>query len=218
GPLEQANARWGGLGSWDAPNQPTKFQNWDQVIAFINRFYKELGEITSTRGWNVSAWCDFRNFMDQTFADGVKRAADICKAEDPYALCATEGGQSPFAFGWYNYEQVLRAVDVIEPYNIGNNVEVVRSLKPSAIMMSTHGFGGFRPRHGQTPSPEQERIAQKRVTQPIWWGLFHSHNCALIWDNNEPNNKFVDLESGKVTISGETFSPIFHELRAGIGK
>ncbi|HWF67447.1 MAG TPA: hypothetical protein VN670_09080, partial [Acidobacteriaceae bacterium] len=183
GPLEQANARWGGLGSWDAPNQPTKFQNWDQVIAFINRFYKELGEITSTRGWNVSAWCDFRNFMDQTFADGVKRAADICKAEDPYALCATEGGQCPFAFGWYNYEQVVRAVDVIEPYNIGNNVEVIRSLKPSVIMMSTHGFGGFSTKPGQ-PLSAAEKIEQKRAVRPIWWGLFHSHNCALIWDDN----------------------------------
>lgn len=217
GPLDQANARWGGLGSWDAPNEPTKFQSWEQVIAFVNRFYKELGEATSTRGWNVSAWCDFRNFMDETFADGVKRAADFCKTEDPHALCGTEGGQSPFAFGWYNYEQVMRAVDVIEPYNIGNNVEVVRSLKPSCIMMSTHGFGGIASKPGQ-PLTEKERTEQKRTTQPIWWGLFHNHNAALIWDNNEPSTKFVDLETGDLTVSAETFSPIFHELRGGIGK
>lgn len=217
GSLSEANARWGGLGEWDAPDEPTKFASWDEVIAFINRFYKELGEVTSTRGWNVSAWCDFRNFMDETFADAVKRAADICKEEDANALCGTEGGQSPFAFGWYNYEQVLRAVDVIEPYNIGNNVEVVRSLKSSAIMMSTHGFGGFSSKPGQ-PLTDREKLEQKRSTQPIWWGLFHKHNAALIWDDNEPENKFVDLETGQVTVSGETFSPIFHELRAGIGK
>ncbi len=217
GPLDQANARWGGLGSWDAPNVPTKFQNWGEVIAFINRFFKELSEITSTRGWNVSAWCDFRNFMDETFADGVKRAADICKAEDPYALCGTEGGQCPFAFGWYNYEQVVRVVDVIEPYNIGNNVEVIRSLKPSVIMMSTHGFGGFSSKRGE-PLTAKERISQKRAIRPIWWGLFHSHNAALIWDNNEPANQFVDMKTGELTVSADTFSEIFHELRAGIGK
>ncbi len=217
GPLDQANARWGGLGSWDAPNKPTTFQNWAQVATFIKRYYKELSEITSTRHWNVSAWCDFRNFMDETFADGVKRAADICKAEDPYALCGTEGGQSPFAFGWYNYEQVVRAVDVIEPYNIGNNVEVIRSLKPSTIMMSTHGFGGFKSKPGEQLTAK-EVIAQKRAVLPIWWGLFHSHNAALIWDNNEPANAFVDMSTGKLTVSAETFSPIFHELRAGIGK
>lgn len=218
GPLENANARWGGLGSWNAPNEPTKFADWNQVITFVNRFYKELTETRSTRGWNVSAWCDFRNFMDQTFADGVKRAADICKAEDPDALCGTEGGQCPFAFGWYNYEQVVRAVDVIEPYNIGNNVEVIRSLKPSMIMMSTHGFGGMPNKKPGEPLSDKERLEQMRATRPIWWGLFHNHNAALIWDDNEPTTKFVDMSTGKLTMSAETFSPLFHELRGGIGK
>jgi hypothetical protein len=214
GPLDEANARWGGLGSWDAPNEPTTFKTWREVAAFIKRYFKELGEITSTRHWNVAPWCDFRNFMDETFADGVKRAADICKAEDPYALCATEGGQCPFAFGWYNYEQVVRAVDVIEPYNIGNNVEVVRSLNPAVIMISTHGFGTV-PGHALT---EKERIAQKRQVRPIWWGLFHRHNAALIWDDNEAGNEFVNMRTGKLTASAETFSGTFHELRAGVGK
>ncbi len=217
GPLDQANARWGGLGSWNAPNKPTTFKTWGQVAAFLNRYFKELGEITSTRHWNVSPWCDFRNFMDETFADGVKRAADICKAEDPYALCATEGGQCPFAYGWYNYEQVVRAIDVIEPYNIGNNVEVIRSLNPAVIMISTHGFGGFKAKPGEALS-EKERTEQKRAIRPIWWGLFHRHNAALIWDDNEAANEFVDMSTGQLTTSADTFSGIFHELRAGIGK
>jgi len=50
------------------------------------------------------------------------------------------GSQAPFAFGWYNYENVVKQVDVIEPYNIGNNVEVIRSLNRDVIMVSTHGF------------------------------------------------------------------------------
>ncbi len=214
GPLDRANARWGSVGAWNVPNEPTKFQNWGQVIAFIKRFYKELGQVTSTRGWDVSAWCNFRNFMDETFADSVKRAADICKAEDPYALCGTEGGQSPFAFGWYNYEQVVRVVDVIEPYNSANNVEVVRSLKPSIIMMSTHTFNA---KPGQ-PLMAKEHIEQKRTIRPIWWGLFHSHNAALVWDANLPTIKFVDQNTGKLTTSAEAAFPIFHELRGGIGK
>ena len=214
GPLDQANARWGGLGSWDAPDKPTTFKTWGEVAAFIQRYFKELGEVTSTHKWNVSAWCDFRNFMDETFADGVKRAADICKAEDPYALCSTEGGQCPFAYGWYNYEQVVRAVDVIEPYNIGNNVEVIRSLNPATIMISTHGFGAV-PGHAMT---EKEKIDQKRQVRPIWWGLFHRHNAALIWDDNEEGTQFVNLRTGKLTASAATFSDTFHELRSGIGK
>jgi len=217
GPLDEANARWGGMGSWDAPDKPTTFKNWSEVAAFLNRYFKELGEITSTRHWNASPWCDFRNFMDQTFADAIKRAGEICKAEDPYALTGTEGGQCPFAYGWYNYEQVVRAIDVIEPYNIGNNVEIIRSLNPATIMISTHGFGGFQSKPGQ-PLSEKERIQQKRAIRPIWWGLFHRHNAALIWDDNEARNEFVDMSTGKLTTSAETFSGIFDELRAGIGK
>lgn len=214
GTLGQANARWGGLGSWNAPNRPTTFKNWDEVIAFLQRFYKELGEVTSTRGWNVSAWCDFRNFMDATYADAVKKAGDICKAEDPHAVCATEGAQVPAAFGWYNYEQVVRAVDAIEVYNRGNNVEVIRSLKPSVIMFSTH-------RYSTLPGMKLDaggRLRQNWAIRPIWWGVFHNHNAALIWDNNEVENRFVDPATGKLTLSAETFSPMFHELRGGLGK
>ena len=54
--------------------------------------------------------------------------------------------------------------------------------------------------------------------RPIWWGLFHRHNAALIWDDNEAGNEFVNQRTGKLTASAETFSDTFHELRAGIGK
>ncbi len=214
GPLNEANIRWGGAAGFFAPDEPTKFQNWGQVRAVIERYYKELGEVTSTHGWNVSSWCVFRNFMDETFADAVKRAADVCKAEDPHALCATEGGQAPFAFGWYNYEQVVRAVDVIEPYNIGECVEVIRSLKPEMIMLQTSGTG-YTP--GQ-PLTASQRLAQKRANRPIWWGLFHNHNGTIIWDDNEKGLAFVDEHTGQPTPAADAFSATMLELRAGLGK
>jgi hypothetical protein len=214
GPLPKANDRWGRRAGWKAVQKPTNFQTWSQVLDFLKRFYKELGEVSSTDGWNVSAWCDFRNFMDATFADAVLRAAQVCKAEDPYARCATEGGQCPFPFGWYNYDQVLRAVDVIEPYNIGNNVEVIRSLKPEAIMVSTHGFQ-YEP---GKPLTEKDRLAQKRAIRPIWWGVFHAHRGNLIWDDNLRNYRFIDEKTRELTPAAETFSEVFKELHRGIPK
>lgn len=214
GPLPKANDRWGRRAGWKAVQKPTNFQTWTQVLDFLKRFYKELGEVNSTDGWNVSAWCDFRNFMDASFADAVLRAAQVCKAEDPYARCATEGGQCPFPFGWYNYEQVLRAVDVIEPYNIGNNVEVIRSLKPEAIMVSTHGYQ-------YTPGKQltaEDRLQQKRAVRPIWWGVFHAHRGSLIWDDNLTNYRFVDEKTRELTPAAETFSEVFKELHQGVPK
>src|SRR5436190_795808 len=140
GSLERANQRWGTHTGWGAPEKPAGFKSWAEVAACVNRFYHELSEVRSTEGWNVSPSCDFRNFMDSTFADAIGRARAVCQAEDPHARCSTEGGQCPFAFGWYNYENVVKVVDVIEPYNIGNNVEVIRSLNPGVIMVSTHGY------------------------------------------------------------------------------
>ena len=213
GPLEQFNIRCGNRAGWNAPHDPTKFKSWSEVKAFYFRFDNELGEVRSTKGWNISPWSDFRNFMDSTYADAVLRAATVCKAEDPHAICATEGGQAPFAFGWYNYEQVVRAVDAIEAYNIGNNVEVIRSLKPEMIMLKTVGYN-HKP---GTPMTAEDHLRQRQEVRPVWWALFHTHQGTIIWDAQEEGGTFVDLETGQLTFSAETFMSTFRELRSGLG-
>src|SRR5437773_1275470 len=213
GPLAAANARWGKRGGWRTSQAPTKFANWSEVAAFMKRFYAEVAEIRSTEGWNMAAWCDFRNFMDATFAAAVQRARAMCKAEDPEALCATEGGQAPAAFGWYNYQRVVRSVDVIEPYNTANNVELVRSLNPKVAILGTHAFS-FTP---GKPLTDPDRVEQKRKVREIWWQLSHGSRALIIWDNLEPNIRFVD-KNHELTPSAEAFSEVFHEVRSGIGR
>lgn len=214
GPIENANALWGSQTSWGAPDQPTTFKSWGEVSTFLDRYYRELSEVRSTDGWDVTPWCDFRNFMDLSFAEAIQRARAICKAEDPHARCSTEGGQCPFAFGWYNYENVVKSVDVIEPYNIGNNVEVIRSLNPNVIMLSTHGFE-HKP---GAPLTERDLLFRKRAIRPIWWGLFHGHRGVFIWDEVLPEYRFVDPATGELTPSAETFADTFNELHNGISK
>ena len=214
GSIENANVRWGTHTTWAAEQHPAGFKSWPEVVAFLNRFYHELAQVRATEGWNVSPWCDFRNFMDETFADAVGRARAVCKAEDPHARCATEGGQVPFAFGWYNYENVVKVVDVIEPYNGGNNVEIIRSLNPEVIMISTHGFE-HKP---GAPLTEEDRLFQKRAPQPIWWGLFHGHRGSIIWDDNLPDYRFVDEETRQLTPAAEAFADTFKELHQGVAK
>jgi len=107
----------------------------------------------------------------------------------------------------------VRVVDVIEPYNIGNNVEVIRSLKPETIMLSTVGFD-HKP---GTPMTAEDRLRQRQAVRPVWWELFHSHQGTIIWDNQEETGTFVDLKSGQLTPSAETFRDVFRELRSGMG-
>ena len=213
GPLEAANTRWGKRGGWKTDQRPTTFRSWAEVASFMKRFYAEVAEIRSTTGWNVAAWCDFRNFMDATFAAAVQRARALCKAEDPDALCATEGGQAPAAFGWYNYQHVVRSVDVIEPYNTANNVELVRSLNSKVAILGTHAFS-YKP---GKPLTELDRVEQKRKVREIWWQLFHGYKGAIIWDDLEANYRFVDTNH-RLTPAAEAFSEVFHEVRSGIAR
>ena len=83
GSLDRANERWGTQTGWGAPNKPAGFKSWSEVATFLNRFYQELGQVRSTQGWNVSPWCDFRNFMDLTFADAIGRARAVCQVPRP---------------------------------------------------------------------------------------------------------------------------------------
>ena len=214
GPIEEANERWGTHTSWGAQQHPVGFKSWADVVTVVKRYYQELSEVRSTEGWNVAPWCDFRNFMDQTFADAIGRARATCREEDHHARCATEGGQSPFPFGWYNYENVVKVVDVIEPYNGGNSDEVIRSLNHKVIMLSTHGYS-HKPGVALT---EEDRRYQKRAPQSIWWGLFHQHRGSIIWDANIPEFAFVNQQTGEITPSATTFAETFKELRRGIGK
>jgi hypothetical protein len=85
GSIAKANERWGTQTSWGAAQHPAGFKSWAEVVTFLKRFYQELSAVRSTEGWNVSPRCDFRNFMDQTFADAIGRARAVCQAEDPQA-------------------------------------------------------------------------------------------------------------------------------------
>ncbi|HVH73044.1 MAG TPA: beta-galactosidase trimerization domain-containing protein, partial [Candidatus Dormibacteraeota bacterium] len=111
-------------------------------------------------------------------------------------------------------ENVVKQIDVIEPYNIGNNVEVIRSLNSDVIMISTHGFQ-HKP---GTPLTEEDHLYQKRAPQPIWWGLFHGHRGSIIWDDNLPDYRFVDEETRRLTPAALTFADTFQELHKGIAK
>jgi len=217
GSLEAANIAWGMKGGWTADQKPTKFKSWAEVIAYIRRLEKTMAEVNSTEGWNLAAWCDFRNFMDQMMANFVYRAGDYCRSLDPHARIGAEGGQSPWAFGWYNYENVCEVVDVIESYNIGNNVEIIRGLGNHRIVqLNTHGFQ-FKVGSKESDLTPDDGVAQKQATRKVWWQLFHESRAAIIWDYTERDFRFVD-EYRELTPAALTFKDTFGEVRSGIGK
>ena len=97
---------------------------------------------------NFAAWADFKAWMDVAFADALRRGTDAVHAADPSALAAIEGAQMP-GWGGYDYTRLAHAVDVMEVYDAGENLSILRSFNPRLIPLTT-SFGaraGGRPRH-----------------------------------------------------------------------
>ena len=175
--IPELNREWG-----------TTFPNWDLVTPpTTHQTMKRTDD-------NFAAWADFKEWMDVTFADALRMGTDAIESVDPHAYVNIGGGQRP-GWGGYDYARIVKSLTAIEPYDIGNNVEIIRSLNPAMAMMST-GFAN---------GPwEQQRV---------WRELFHGHRGLIIWDENHE----YALPDGKPGARGLEASKYYNEIRSGLG-
>jgi hypothetical protein len=141
---------------------------------------------------NFSAWADFKEGMDAAFASAVQAGTDAVHAADPAALAAIEGAQIP-GWGGYDYSKLASTVDVMELYDAGNNVEIVRALNPRLIEIAT-AFAGDP---NQVPS--------------LWHQVFLGSRGLIVWDEA---NALVD-DAGRPSALGQSSAAIFAALRDG---
>ncbi len=179
GSVEGINRQWG-----------TNFQRLDDVAPLTTDEMMQRGDE------NWSAWADHRTFMNLTFAKAARKASDTVKAVDPAAIGGLVGGQAPGAFGGYDYWLLSKAIDVIEPYNIGVNREIWRSFAPHKPALTT-GFG-----------------AEPIEIWRLWYQALHGDRGVIIYDEK---NRYLNAE-GKLTELGERIAPTYRELTGGIVK
>ncbi|MHC4712754.1 MAG: beta-galactosidase trimerization domain-containing protein [Planctomycetota bacterium] len=179
GSLEGINRQWG-----------TDFKNLDDVTPFTTDRMLARGDD------NFSPWADHRFFMNKVFADVVRAGTDAALAEDPEIYIGLVGCQMPAAFGGYDYWLLSRAMTCIEPYNIGNNREIWRSLVPHKPAVTTaFGFGD-------------------REIWRLWYQMLHGDLGIIIYDE-----KFRYLnEDGGPSELGASIAPTYRELTGGIRK
>ncbi|KKK64182.1 hypothetical protein LCGC14_2986800, partial [marine sediment metagenome] len=62
----------------------TAFKSVDDAAAYLKKFEQWVArqDAADTRGWNLSWWCDFREYMDEYMARGLARARDIADLDD----------------------------------------------------------------------------------------------------------------------------------------
>jgi hypothetical protein len=177
GSLDALNGEWG-----------ASFASWDAVEPMLT------AEVLKREDGNFAAWADFKEWMDVAFARAVAAGSAALHSADPDAVAAIEGCQIPGS-GGYDYSRLAGAVDAMELYDYGDNVELVRSLAPQKILLTTSFVGG--------------RVEQHRV----WRELLRGARGLVLWDEKR---EFVDA-NGNIGPRGELSKTYFNEIRDGLG-
>ncbi len=179
GSLEGINREWG-----------TRFRTLEEVTPLSTDEMMKRGDD------NLSPWADHRTFMNLTFASAAGKAGDAARAVDPKAIAGLVGCQMPAAFGGYDYWLLSQAIDVAEPYNIGNNREIWRSFAPRKPALTT-GFG-----------------ADPTEIWRLWYQALHGDRGVIIYDEQ---NRYLQPD-GQLTPLGNLVAPTYRELTGGIGR
>ena len=176
GTLAALNGQWG-----------TSFGAWDLVTPQTTR------EAMRHTDNNYSSWADHKEWMDVSYARALKMGVDAIHSVDPDAYAAIAGGQMP-GWGGYDYYRLTQVLDAIEPYDIGSNIEMIRSFKPSMAFVTTAFARGAWEKHR------------------IWFELLHGARGNIIWED-KPEHV---AEDGSIGDRGREVEPYYRELRSGI--
>jgi hypothetical protein len=132
--------------------------------------------------------------MDIAFARALKAGADAINSVDPDAYVSICGAQMP-GWGGYDYYRLTNALSALEPYNIGSNVEIIRSINPRTVMLTTAFAQGPWEKHR------------------IWYELLHGSRGIIIWDEKAEYVARGDLKVGE---RGRQTQAYYNELRSGL--
>ena len=177
GTLEALNHQW-----------ETQFASWNSVMPLTtDAAMKQTGD-------NFSAWSDFKEWMDVAYAAALKMGTDAIHSVDPEAYVGIGGGQMP-GWGGYDYARITQSLAAIEPYDIGNNIEIIRSLNPRMAALTTAFAHGPWERHR------------------VWYELLHGNRGLILWDDK---SEYLDA-SGNLEERGREAQSYYNEIRNGLG-
>lgn len=180
-------AQYGSLGALNR-EWGTNFSDWNLVMPLTT------DQVMKNPGDNFAAWADFKTWMDISFADALKMGADAIREGDPHAYVGVGGGQMP-GWGGYDYSRIAKALTAIEPYDIGRSVDVVHSLNPKMVLMSTGFASGPWEKHR------------------VWYELLHGERGLIIWSENQ---NYLQKD-GQPSAIGKGAGEYYNQIRDGEG-
>src|SRR5260370_32329553 len=97
-------------------------------------------------------------------------------------------------WGGYEYSRSTQSLNAIEPYDIGNNIEIIRSLSQKMAVLTTSFASGVWEKHR------------------VWYEQLHGNRGLIIWDDKAG---FIGPD-GAIGQRGREVAPYYKELRAGV--
>ena len=147
---------------------------------------------------NLSPWCDWRSFMDAQFSDTLAELTRFANSLDPATPAGFVGGQSPNAFGGYDYRRLTGSVQWMEAYDIGGSNEILRSF-----------WSQKRPRVQTYFSSKNPRLD----SWFLWYYLCHGNRGVIGWpDGWFANGKVADYIAANAGTYKEVQGPISKKI------
>jgi hypothetical protein len=193
---------------WQVTDEPQAYTKWlaevygpdnaSQATKWIS--YEAVW--TKLKAWSVGTF-DASRLMDQwTFNDAywtnfLGELVEHANSVDPATPCGFVGGQSPNAFGGYDYARLMRKIQFVEAYNIGGSQAVIRSFNPrNALPTVTTHF---------------HKNARDTIWQ-VWYYLAHGNRGFIGWvagwfDGKRPKPWHAEI-GPHYREAGETIGPL----------
>ncbi len=120
------------------------------------------------RNWKLAQWMDWRSYMDSQFASVLGELSRYSNSIDPTTPAGFVGGQTPSAFGGFDYEKLCRSVQFMESYDIGGTNEILRSFwngpERRPFVQTWFSTGN-----------------QKKDSWFLWYYLVHGNRGMIAW-------------------------------------
>ncbi|PCJ56718.1 MAG: hypothetical protein COA79_18105 [Planctomycetota bacterium] len=94
-----------------------------------SRIYPHLPKWT-IKEFDASSLMDQLTFNDSYWCNFLQELVEYGNSLDPDTPIGFVGGQSPNAFGGFDYAKLMRKIQFIEAYNLGSSQAVIRSFNP----------------------------------------------------------------------------------------
>ena len=136
---------------WQITDDRAAYATWLKQIYGANApkgdrwiSYEEIRPKLATwtlKEFDASPLMDQWTFNDAYWCNYLGGLVEDANAIDPATPCGIVGGQSPSAFGGYDYARLMRKLQFIEAYNLGGSQSIIRSFNPhNALPCVTSAF------------------------------------------------------------------------------